>query len=306
VIAALFAQLVISGAKPQPPVFRASVETVYVDAFVTNHGTPVADLTSSDFLLKDNGVTQDVRLVDVHAVGTTAILAFDISTSVAGDKLSALRAAGRAVVAGLTERDRAAVVTFSHAMTLLQPPTADAELLSSALDRLASGGGTSLLDTIFLCLKRSWGTERPFLVVFTDGEDTTSWLDTDDVLDAARTSLALVHVVGVENPRPGVDTPRVLDLHGDPAVALTPVPEESHGVQFLRRLAEVTGGTYWKAESFGRLRDVFAAIMRGMNSRYVLSYEPTGVKRTGKHHITLSLKTRSAEVRSRPEYVVPP
>jgi VWFA-related protein len=304
---ALLAQLLISGARPQPPVFRAGVETVYVDAFVTSHGAPVADLTSSDFLLKDNGVTQDVRLVDVRAVGTTAILAFDISTSVAGDRLSDLRAAGRAVVADLTERDRAAVVTFSHAITLLQPPTSNAELLGSALDRLASGGGTSLLDAIFLCLKRSWGTERPFLLVFTDGEDTTSWLDTDDVLDAARTSLALIHVVGVENPRPGaVETPRVLDLHGDPAIGLTPEPEESHGVQFLRRLAETTGGAYWKADSFGRLREVFAAVMRGMNSRYVLSYEPTGVARTGKHSITLSMKTKSAEVRSRREYVVPP
>ncbi len=141
-IATLLAQLVLSSARPQPPVFRTSVETVYVDAFVTSHGTPVADLSPSDFLLKDNGVTQDVRLVDVHAIGTTAILAFDISTSVAGDKLSDLRAAGRAVVAGLTERARAAVVTFSSAMTLLQPPTADAELLGHALDRLASGGGT--------------------------------------------------------------------------------------------------------------------------------------------------------------------
>jgi VWFA-related protein len=303
VIVILFAQLVLSGARPQPPVFRTSVETVYVDAFVTNHGTPVADLNPSDFLLKDNGVRQDVRLVDVHAVGTTAILAFDISTSVAGDKLADLRAAGRAVVAGLTERDRAAVVTFSSAMTLLQPPTSDPGLLGSTLDRLATGGGTSLLDAIFLCLKRSWGTERPFLLVFTDGEDTTSWLDTDAVLSAARTSLALIHVVGVENPRPAVEPSRVVDLHGDPA--LTPVPEESHSVQFLRRLAEATGGAYWKAASFGQLRDIFAAIMRGMNSRYVLSYEPTGVARAGRHHITLSVKTKSAAVKVRPEYVVP-
>jgi VWFA-related protein len=303
VISALLAQFVISGASPQPPIFHASVETVYVDAFVTSHGTPVADLIASDFLLKDNGVTQAVRLADARAVGTTAILAFDISTSVAGDKLSDLRVAGRAVVAGLTERDRAAVVTFSHALTLLQPPTSDAELLGAALDRLASGGGTSLLDAIFFCLKRSWGTERPFLLVFTDGEDTTSWLDTDEVFDAARTSLALIHVVGVEDPRPGAQAPRVLDLHGESD--LTPVPEESHSVRFLRRLAEVTGGTYWKAESFGRLKEVFAAVMRGMNSRYVLSYEPTGVARKGTHHITLSVKTKNAEVRARPEYVVP-
>ena len=302
-MAAFLALLVISGPRPEPPVFRASVETVYVDAFVTSHGAPVADLAPSDFLLKDNGVTQDVRLADMHSVGATTVLAFDISTSVAGDKLSDLKAAGRVVVAGLAGQDRAAVVTFSQAVRLLQPPTADKELLASALDRLVSGGGTSLLDATYLCLRHSWGTERPFLLLLTDGEDTTSWLDTDDVLDAARTSLALIHVVGVEEPRPAVEAPRPVDIHGDQAMA--PVPEESHGARFLRRLAEATGGTYWKAESFGRLREVFAAIMRGMNSRYVLSYEPTGVARKGRHRITVSVKTRSAEVRARPEYVVP-
>jgi Ca-activated chloride channel homolog len=303
VIAVLLAPLAMGAAALQPPVFRAAIETVYVDAFVTSHGTPVADLGPSDFLLKDNGVTQDVRLVDAQAVGTLAILAFDTSMSVAGDKLLHLRAAGQAAVAGLGERDRAAVVAFSSATTLLQPPTADAQLLSSALDGLASGGGTSLLDAIFTCLKRPWGRERPLLLVFTDGEDTTSWLDTVDVMEAARTSSVLVHVVGVEDSRLGVETPEPLDRRGEPLMA--PVPEKAHPSQFLRRLAEITGGTYWKAESFGRLKDVFAAIMRGMHSRYVLGYVPTGVVRTGTHRITLTVKTKGADVRIRREYVVP-
>lgn len=301
-IAALLAQLTLGGGMQQPPVFQATVETVYVDAFVTSHGAPLTELQASDFLLKDNGVRQEVRLVDRQRVGLTVILAFDISTSVAGDKSSELIAAGRAVAASLTERDRAAVVTFSHAITLLAPPTADRELLGSALDKMATGGGTSLMDTVFLCLKRSWGKERPLLLVFTDGEDTTSWLDEDAALDAARTSLALVHVVAVENQPLGGETPRPRIRGYQPGA---PEAVESHSAGFLRRLAEMTGGAYWRAESFGRLREVFAAIMQGMNSRYVLSYEPKGVARAGRHRVTVSVKTKGADVRARPEYVVP-
>ena len=40
---------------PAPPVFKAGVEAVYVDAFVTQHGQALSGLTASDFDLKDNG-----------------------------------------------------------------------------------------------------------------------------------------------------------------------------------------------------------------------------------------------------------
>ena len=44
------------------PVFRAGVDAVYVDVFVTRGGHPVAGLRAEEFELRDNGVKQTVEL----------------------------------------------------------------------------------------------------------------------------------------------------------------------------------------------------------------------------------------------------
>jgi hypothetical protein len=41
-----------------------------------------------------------------------------------------------------------------------------------------------------------------------------------------------------------------------------------------------------------------------MRTRYLLSYEPRGVERTGRHRLEVKVKGRKAEVRHRREYVV--
>jgi uncharacterized protein (UPF0261 family) len=74
-----------------PPVFRAGVEVVYVDVSVTRKGEAVPSLSADDFALTDNGVRQQVKLVDRELVPTTAVLALDASQSVSGEKLVRLR-----------------------------------------------------------------------------------------------------------------------------------------------------------------------------------------------------------------------
>ena len=49
--------------RSQRPTFSARVETVRVDALVTENGQPVPGLGPADFEVFDNGVRQDVELV---------------------------------------------------------------------------------------------------------------------------------------------------------------------------------------------------------------------------------------------------
>lgn len=79
-----------------PPVFGASVESVYVDAFVSEHGAPVTGLLASDFELKDNGVVQQLELVASDTQPLLAVLTFDVSNSLDGEKRVALTAASQA------------------------------------------------------------------------------------------------------------------------------------------------------------------------------------------------------------------
>jgi VWFA-related protein len=255
-----------------PPVFESAVEAVYLDVFVTRRNAPVTGLRASDFQVRDNGVVQRASLVALDAVTVTAVLVLDSSESVRGRALDELKAASRSFVRALGPRDKAALVTFSHDVVLAADATTDREALGRAIDRLRGQGATALFDALYAALRRPW-PDRPLVVVFTDGADTMSWLSARDVLEAARASNAVVYLVGSTKP-----------------------PQ-------LDEVAEVTGGRF---VALDKERDVEAAligILEAMRTRYLLTYEPSGVARAGRHRLEVRVKG-GGEVRHRREYVV--
>ncbi len=118
---------------PEPPVFRAQVEAVYVDVFVTRSGQPVPGLRASDFELRDNRVAQEVELLSAEMHPILAVLVFDTSSSMDGERIEALRAAGEAFLGGLRPADQAALVSFSEKITWLAEATTDKAAVGSAL-----------------------------------------------------------------------------------------------------------------------------------------------------------------------------
>ncbi len=279
-----------------PLVFGSGVEAVNVDVFVSRKNAPVVGLQAEDFEVKDNGVRQRVEVVDRELTPTTAVLALDVSASVAGRKLEQLRAAARAFLAHMRRGDEATLLTFNQKIELRQAPTTDRDALTRALEGVEASGGTAVIDALYLGLKKRWGTGRPLVVLFTDGEDSGSWLENDDVLQAARESPALLHVVGTKERR--VRAPALLGT-SEGRVRNEPGP-----VYLLRRAAETTGGAYWTTEP-DRLEKVFLEVLEAANARYILSYQPEGVKREGHHRLDVSVRRRGVEVRARQEYVVP-
>lgn len=279
-----------------PPVFRTSVEAVYVDVTVTRKDAPVLGLSADDFVLTDNGVRQYVEIVDRESVPTTAVLALDVSTSVAGERLARLRAAAGSFLRGMSGRDEAALVTFNEKITVRQAPTTDRSAIADALERAEARGSTAVIDTLYACLKRRWGGGRPLVVLFTDGRDTASWLENDDVLQAARESSALLYVVGTEAAG--------LRFELSPTGAGSrPVRSDSGYMYLLQRAADTTGGAYWSATYEG-LEAAFLEVLEAANARYVLRYEPEGVAREGRHRLKVSVRRKGLDVRARQEYFV--
>jgi VWFA-related protein len=282
---------------PPPLTFGTGVEAVYVDVFVTKDGQPVMGLTSSAFELRDDGAARPVELVAVEALPLTAILAFDTSSSVEGEKLAALRRASEAFLDGLRTEDEIGIVAFSHEVRWLARPTKDRDAVRRALAACRARGGTSLWDGLHAALGLLPPQVRSLVVIFTDGEDNLSWLDERQVKAAAQRSNAVIHAVGLR--------PEELPPLPAPFPRGSPIPQsppELEQVRALRLTAEMTGGRFWTAESPDRLRQAFAAIVAAMNSRYVLRFEPAAGSAPGWHAIQLRLREVRGDLRARAGY----
>lgn len=270
---------------PAQPTFGVSVENVYLDVFVVREGVSVPNLSAADFEVRDQGVRQDVRLAQHEDLPLTAVLVFDASSSLSGQRLKDLQAASRALLAGLRERDEAALVGFSHELSVMVPQGAHHSTVRQAIDAITPGGATAVWDGLYTGLKLPRSRGRALVVLFTDGEDNMSWLSPDQVQRVAEESNAIVHVVTI------ADVPGFME-----APARKP----------LRRVADATGGKVWVAGSSSDLQATFLRILSEMQSAYLLTYEPTGVKREGWHRIEVKVKGGRGKVRTRSGYFIPP
>ena len=279
-------------APAKPPEFRSQVAVVYVDAFVTHGGRPVPDLQASDFELRDNGVPQRLELVSAASRPLSATMVFDASSSMAGERLAALRAAGEAFLDGLRPADQAGLVAFNEDVVWLAEATPDKAAVRRALAGLRAGGWAAVFDALYSGILLSGGIPGPLVVLFTDGEDNASWLGAGDLKLVAERSDVLVHVVAWQPPLAPGAPPRV------PRLA------ESPQDRALREIAEASGGNFWTAGSPARLRQVFAAIADAMGHRYVLRYEPSGVPGKGWHRIEARLREVNGDIHVRSGYWV--
>jgi VWFA-related protein len=276
-------------------VFPSSVESVYVDVFVSRGGQPIAGLQASSFELKDNGVRQAAELAAAESMPLRAVLVFDTSSSVVGERLAALKAAGEAFLNGLRPADEVALVGFSEEITWLAPATTDKGAVRRALDRLEPAGATAAYDALYTAIALSEAGGRALIVLFTDGEDNMSVLGANQLLAVVERSNALVHAVGWRPPEATEPGPRSLT---DAQIS------ELDQTLALRQIAEATGGRFWAADSPERLRRAFAEIADAMSHRYVLRYEPQGVQPEGWHRIEVKLRGQKGEVQARHGYWV--
>ena len=259
------------------PAFRTRVESVRIDALVSEGGKVVQGLQPEDFEISDNGVPQQADLVSFEQVPLNVILALDMSDSVAGERLAQLQEAGGAVLAGLTKDDQAALVTFSNFVSLASPLSGRLADTRRALDDAYGYGATSLVDGVYAAMQVGESDAgRALLIVFSDGLDTSSWLTADAVLDAARRS---------------------------DAVAYSAAIGEGASSSFLRELSALTGGTLYKIESTRDLRTTFVRILEEFRHRYLISYSPRGVPQSGWHRLEVKVKNRRATIKARPGYL---
>jgi VWFA-related protein len=269
-------------------VFRAGVDVVRLDVLATAGGRLIAGLGDDDFDVIDNGVRQRARVATM--AGDVAVaLVLDTSGSVEGEPLEHLVAASQAVVALLKPGDRASLVTFSNRLSLQAASVRDPTAVRNALVNARAAGRTALWDALFAGISLVAGrAERSVVLLFTDGIDNSSWMTRGQVAESLTRAETVVYVV----------QSRMADR-----VTAAGRQRENKARSDLQALARQSGGDVLDAESTAQLAPEFAAILQEFRSRYLVTYEPTGVRRDdGWHRVEVRVKGRRAKVLTRPGY----
>ena len=284
------------GAQQGPPAFRAATDAVTVDVAVQRRGRPVTDLVATDFIILDNGIKQTVTDVTYGKLPIDLTIALDVSYSVSGPVLAELRRAVRQLSRDLVRGDRLRVLTFNMRVRRAVDFTEDL----AAADRLgdvAVGGSTAAFDTLAVALVSAAPPDRRRLVMlFTDGNDSSSVTDVPTLLDVVRRTTPTIGVVlplAPIGPAP---------LNG--LVGMNFISREFYGLQQLfEPIVRESGGSVMVAASSGDLTSTFRRMLDDFRSSYVLHFTPRGVDRAGFHALTVQI-TRAGQfdVRARRGY----
>jgi len=272
--------------------FRSAVDVVSVAAVVRDkRGRFATRLTKDDFVVTEGGVRRDILQfhADANAPVRVALL-FDVSGSMrVSDRIEEARQAARHVLGGLRlggAADEAAVFVFDMNLQSLQPFTADAAAIETALSRVTPYGQTSLYDAIAHTARRVADTRpgdphRRAVVVFTDGVDTSSRLTPEQVSAIASAIDVPVYVMTVMSPGDHED--------------LGAAPESA-----LRTLAQSTGGDLFVTSASAHESVAARQIVDELRHQYVLVFGASPA--AGWHPLDVKTRDRDLTVRARRGY----
>jgi Mg-chelatase subunit ChlD len=247
------------------PTYRSMVSEVRVTFFVTDENNhPVETLTKSDFAVVDNGrVVRNFRSFSTSDENSLEVVALvDLSESVAPGIRAAIDDVQELVAQEQSIRDDSVAVLYFGAFGGTSGGVRPTVLCSDGGCRSANsmntllavkgGGTTPVFDALIAGADLIWHHRRtgvrPVLILFSDGNDTTSLHSEREALDAVVAAGALVYTVDM-----GKATNR-------PA-----------GTMFLRQVADASGGRYFSLHD--GVANVMSSVLEDLRASYVVTYD---------------------------------
>ncbi len=264
--------------------FGSTVNLVTVHATVKDRaGRIIRDLTAADFRVIEDGVEQEIDQFDFGEVPVSAALLLDQSSSMIGSGIRAERiGAGKLVDSLVSDINRAMVLGFNDRVYMYSDFTHDKERLKEALNAVDPDGSTALFDSLAESVRKlNRRSGKRALIVLSDGLDTHSVFEFEDVLEYLRQSEPLVYTVGIQLMHEGTEL-------GDASGAV------KEGVEQLRAFADATGGAAYFPLQLEELEEVYGLIADELNSQYAISYYPKNRRYDG------SFRAIRVEVPGRP------
>jgi Ca-activated chloride channel homolog len=283
------------------PVFAVDVGVVYVTATVrTEKGALVSDLGAEDFVLYEDGRPQKVSLFAPAAQkgqeGEEAALALNLGMllDTSESMREQIKLSQESAIRFLESIPRARdllLVFFDQDIRLSRYTSENQQGLFERILETKGKGNTALYDAISVYISRVSGSGgRKVLLVFTDGEDSTSAIGIMDVINLVRSSGVTIYPISFAGGAFGIGNNRFLTAKA-----------------FLTQLADASGGSVFSPTASRELSSVYAKILDELENQYVLGFvsdKPEPDRRYRK--LRLEVKGKEMKVRHRAGYYAIP
>jgi Ca-activated chloride channel family protein len=279
----------------QRPQFRTTIDIVSLNITVVDGASKyLTDLEQADFSVFEDGIRQDIIYFTRRAQPIALSLLLDSSASME-DKLQMLQVAATNFVKRMKPSDLAQVIDFDSRVSIRQGFTASQPELQTAILQTVAGGSTSLHNAVYVSLKElgkikaqnEEDVRRQALIVFSDGEDTSSLVSFEEVLDLAKRSETAIYTIA---------------LRGNDS--------SSRGFReaefVLRQLAQETGGRAFFPAKIDDLNGVYGQIADELASQYTLGYTSKNPRNDGAfRRIVVQVARPNASARTKRGYYAP-
>jgi VWFA-related protein len=292
-IASLLTAVTALAQAPSAPRFRSGVDLVTLDVCVTDReGRVLPGLKAEDFLVFEGRARQQLAFFSAEGqVPLAAVVLIDRSSSMTGPKLERAKTAALSFLSHLRPEDVGAVLAFNRQVTRVVPFGTAASVARPLVNDISADGQTAMFDAMLVALRelqpadRPEGPRREAILVLSDGEDTASHLDFDDLRREVQRTGALVYSISIR-----------MDERDRP---LPPLHEFS-------QLAWDSGGRAVAVRDLTTLDAVYADIAAEFRQMYRLAYVPAVPLRDGGWHaVTVRVPDGDARVRTRAGYYAP-
>ena len=197
--------------------------------------------------------------------GTDIVLALDVSTSMLArdfrpDRFEAAKAVASKFIAG-RETDNIGIVIFSGESFTLVPMTSDKAVLLNYVQDIKMGmleDGTAIGDGLATAINRIKGgkAKSKSIILLTDGSNNTGIVAPLTAAEISRRMGVKVYTIGV-GTNGEAEFPIGRNIYGKVEYQLMPVVIDE---VTLKKIANTTGGVYFRATDKSTLNDIFNEI----------------------------------------------
>jgi Ca-activated chloride channel homolog len=280
----------------QQPSFRAGVDVVSLNITVTDaDGRYATGLEPEAFSVFEDGVMQNVTFFSRTNMPIALALLVDTSASMEA-KLPTAQEAAIGFARRLRPQDLAEIIDFDSRVEILQDFTNETAAIEQAIRRTSAGGSTSLYNALYIALKDlkkvvvhdTDEVHRQAIVLLSDGEDTSSLLPFEEVLDLAKRSETAIYPIGLR----ASDNSQVKGFR------------EAEFV--LRQLAQQTGGRAFFPEKLSDLAGIYEQISDELSSQYTVGYVSKNQRRDGTwRRVVVRIEQPKLTARTKQGYFAP-